>query len=278
MLPIIQVSELFELYKSAHLIVINASSGPHAAANYEDKHLDGAIFVDLNKQLSELHEDAANGGRHPLPKIQNFAKTISELGISPDHHVVIYDDKNGANASARFWWMLKALGHEKVQVLNGGIQEAEKKQYPINSKKVALKPAEIYKVTIWKLPTVQLEEVVKVSQDVDHILVDVRATPRYNGEFEPIDLIAVHIPGAVNIPFAENLDKNGLFKSPEALKEKYTQLFGGIAKENRVFHCGSGVTACHSILAVAYAGLEIPKLYVGSWSEWSRNGKAIATK
>lgn len=276
MLPVIQVSELFELYKSDKLVIVNASSGPNAASNYQDKHLDGAIFLDLNAQLSEIHEDAANGGRHPLPKIENFARTISELGISSNSHIVIYDDKNGANASARFWWMLKAIGHEKAQVLNGGIQEAEKQLFPINSEKTQTKKAELYKVDNWKLPMAEIDEVEKVSQDSNHIVIDVRATPRYNGEFEPIDLIAGHILGTVNIPFAGNLDSNGLFKSPSELKEKYIQIFGDVTKENIIFHCGSGVTACHSILAVAYAGLEIPKLYVGSWSEWSRNNKTIA--
>lgn len=278
MSPIIQVSELFELSKSDNLIIVNASSGPDALSNYQEKHLDGAVFVDLNTSLSEIHEDAANGGRHPLPKIEKFANTISDLGISPNSHVVIYDNKGGANASARFWWMLTAVGHEKVQVLNGGIQEAEKQQFSINSEKVHSKKANLYKVDTWKLPIARIDEVENVSQDADHIVIDVRATVRFNGEVEPIDLIAGHIPGTVNIPFSENLDSNGLFKSPQELKAKYTQLFGNITNENIIFHCGSGVTACHSILAVAYAGLEIPKLYVGSWSEWSRNNKTIVTE
>ena len=278
MSPIIQVSELFELSKSDNLVIVNASSGPDAVSNFEKKHLNRAIFVDLNAQLSEIHEDAANGGRHPLPKIADFAKTLSDLGISSNSHVVIYDNKGGANASARFWWMLTAIGHEKVQVLNGGIQEAEKQQFPINSEKYHPQKAELYKVDTWKLPMAIIDEVENASQDSDHIVIDVRATARYNGETEPIDLIAGHIPGTVNVPFAENLDSDGLFKSPEELKSKYTQLFGNTINENTIFHCGSGVTACHSILAVAYAGLEIPKLYVGSWSEWSRNNKTIATE
>ncbi|WP_350284613.1 sulfurtransferase [uncultured Croceitalea sp.] len=274
--PIIAVKELFDLRHSNKLVIVNATSGPNALSNYQEKHLDGALFLDLNGHLSEIHEDAANGGRHPLPTIENFAKTISEIGITQNSHVVIYDDKGGANASARFWWMLKAIGHEKVQVLNGGIQEAEKQQFPINSEKVSRTRVALYPVTSWKLPVVEIDEVEQVSQDVDHIVVDVRAAPRYNGEFEPLDLIAGHIPGTVNVPFAENLDSDGLFKSPNELKEKYTKLFGDIPKENIVFHCGSGVTACHSLLAITHSGLEIPKLYVGSWSEWSRNDKAIA--
>lgn len=278
MSPIVQVSELFELFKSDNVVIVNASSGPDALSNYQKKHLGGALFLDLNEHLSEIQKDAANGGRHPLPTIENFAKTISEIGISSDSHVVIYDDKGGANSAARFWWMLRSIGHKKVQVLNGGIQEAEKQQFSINSEKVTAKLADLYEVDTWKLPMAKIDEVQSVSQDENHIVIDVRAPPRYNGKTEPIDLIAGHIPGTINVPFADNLDSNGLFKAPQELKEKYTQLFGDAPNENTIFHCGSGVTACHSILAVAYAGMEIPKLYVGSWSEWSRNDKIIATE
>ena len=276
--PILEVSELFELTNSDTLVIVNPSSGSHAKENYEKSHLNGAYFLDLNEDLSEIHEDAANGGRHPLPQIKDFAKTITNIGITPNSHVVIYDDKGGANASARFWWMLKAIGHEKAQVLNGGIQEAEKAKFPINSNKVVAKPADLYPVTQWILPMVTIDQVERVSQKEDHIVVDVRATPRYKGAFEPIDLIAGHIPGSINVPFADNLDANGKFKSPAALKENYTQIFKDTSKDNIIFHCGSGVTACHSLLAIAHAGMAIPKLYVGSWSEWSRNNKTIVTE
>lgn len=276
--PIIEVSELFEIKASDDLVVVNASGGPDALTNYQSKHLDDALFLELNQHLSEIDENVAKGGRHPLPLIENFAITLSKIGISQDHHVVIYDDKGGANSAARLWWMLNAMGHERVQVLNGGIQEAERQGYPINSKKVEPKLGELYKANAWKLPIADLTEVETASQDADSIVIDVRATPRYNGEFEPIDLIAGHIPGAVNVPFEQNLDSNGRFKSQDELRQKYSQLFGEITKEHTIFHCGSGVTACHSLLAVAYAGFDMPKLYVGSWSEWSRNNKSIATE
>lgn len=276
--PIIQSAALLKLYKSENLVLIDARSGKNAKANYEEKHLDGAVFVDLESQLAEIKEDASNGGRHPLPKIENFAKTLSDLGISEKSHVAIYDDKNGANAAARFWWMLKAVGHEKVQVLDGGFQAAEKSNFPTSAKTTIITKATLYKVDKWKLPITTIDEVETVSRDKNHIVIDVRETSRYNGETEPIDLVAGHIPGAINIPFTENLDENGLFLPPKELKEKYKKTFQDVKSENIIVHCGSGVTACHSILAIAYAGLEIPKLYVGSWSEWSRNGKKIETK
>jgi len=276
--PIIQATTLLKLHKSENLVLIDARSGKNAKANYEEKHLDGALFVDLENQLAEIKEDASIGGRHPLPKIENFAKTLSNLGISEKSHVVIYDDKNGSNAAARFWWMLKAIGHEKVQVLDGGLQAAEKNNFPTSSKTEIINKTPLYKVDNWKLPMAAIDEVENVSQDKNHIVIDVRETSRYNGETEPIDLIAGHIPGAINVPFTENLDENGLFLPPNELKEKYKKIFQNVKSENIIVHCGSGVTACHSLLAIAYAGLEIPKLYVGSWSEWSRNGKKIATK
>ena len=275
--PIIQASELLELYKSKNLVLIDANTGINAKANYEEKHLDGALFVDLNSQLADIKEDASIGGRHPLPKIEDFAQTVANLGISSASQVVIYDDKNGSNAAARLWWMLKSLGHEKVQVLNGGFQEAEKIHFPTSSKTEIVTKAEAFKTKNWKLQMATIDEVEKVSQDKNHIVIDVRDVERYNGETEPIDLVAGHIPGAINIPFTENLDKNGLFLNPKELKEKYSKVFENVKTENTIVHCGSGVTACHTLLAIAYAELEIPKLYVGSWSEWSRNDKTIAT-
>lgn len=276
--PIIQAVELLKLYRSENIILVDVSNGKNAKSNYDAKHLEGALFIDLNSQLAEIKDDLSIGGRHPLPKIGNFAKTISDLGISPKSHIILYDDKNGSNAAARFWWMLKAIGHEKVQVLNGGIQEAEKNNFPLSSKTKNISTPKLYKADRWKLPMAEMEEVEKVSQTENHLVIDVRDVARYNGETEPIDLIAGHIPGAINVPFTENLDENGLFLPPNILRMKYEKLFGNLKSENIIVHCGSGVTACHSLLAIAYAELEIPKLYVGSWSEWSRNNKTMETK
>lgn len=268
--PLISVSELFNIINADDLILIDASGGAQACSNYETKHLKGALFVDLDKQLAEIQEDVSLGGRHPLPKIENFAKTLGELGITPQSHVVVYDDKNGANAAARLWWMLRAVGHAKVQVLNGGLQYAESKNFPMASGSEQAVKQMNYPVDQWNLPLTNIDEVKQVVQREDHIVVDVRDAARYRGETEPIDLIAGHIPGAKNLPFTENLDENGLFLSESQLKSKYEEFFGNIVSENRIVHCGSGVTACHTLLAIASAGMEIPKLYVGSWSEWSR--------
>ncbi len=238
----------------------------------DKEHLEGALFVDLNKQLADIKTDFAAGGRHPLPKLEHFSKTLTDLGISKDNHIVIYDDKNGSNAAARFWWMLKSIGHKKVQVLNGGLNQAKKNNFPLSSKKESTeKVSQSYIVEQWLLPTIEINELEKVSNDPNYLIVDVRDKERYEGHFEPIDLVAGHIPGAINIPFTENLDQNGLFLSSNELKQKYETMFRGINPENIVIHCGSGVTACHTLLALDYAEMTIPKLYVGSWSEWSRN-------
>ena len=273
---LIQALELSDQHISEDIVLIDASSDKNARLNYDEKHLDGAIFVNLNTQLADIKEDASLGGRHPLPSVEKFSETLSALGITEKSHVIIYDHSNGANAAARFWWMLRSAGHEKVQVLNGGFAAAEKAGVPVNNKSVQIKKASGYKIEKWKLPTADMAEVERAAQESDHIVIDVRDTERFKGHTEPFDVVAGHIPGAINIPFATNLDDQGLFLQPNELKKKYQEIFGDIKTENIIVHCGSGVTACHTLLAADHADLKIPKLYVGSWSEWSRNNKPIA--
>lgn len=275
MSPIISPSELKNL-PTENLIILDARVGKDVYQNYLNKHIKGARFIDLDKDLAEIGEDAAFGGRHPLPDIKRFAETLSSLGITEKTHIVIYDDKNGANAATRAWWMLKAFGLVKVQVLDGGFQNAEKQGVEFSSGEETFEKAEIIKREKWFLPISTLEDVENELIKNDSTVIDVRDAYRYRGESEPIDLVAGHIPGAINIPFSENLDENGNFLSPEILKEKYSKLLEG-KSENLIIHCGSGVTACHTILALHHAGFDIPSLYVGSWSEWSRReGKEIA--
>ena len=276
--PLITSTELLTLYQSSSIILIDASNGKNAYDNYLESHLQGALFVDLNTQLADIKEDVAVGGRHPLPTLDQFSKVLSSLGITPESHVVVYDDKNGANASARFWWMMKAVGHEKVQVLNGGKSTAEVVGFPLAKGIEMVKKIGLYPIKGWQLPQVTMDEVEKATTNPNAIIIDVRETARYKGHVEPLDLIAGHIPNAVNVPFTTNLDENGLFLSPSLLKEKYETIFQDIPVENQIVHCGSGVTACHTLLAIASTGLNIPKLYVGSWSEWSRNRKEIVTE
>ncbi|MDR6404937.1 MULTISPECIES: sulfurtransferase [Chryseobacterium] len=275
MLPIISPSELKNL-PTKKLIILDARAGKDVYQNYLNKHIKGARFIDLDKDLAEIGENAAFGGRHPLPSPEKFAETLSKLGISEDSHIVVYDDKNGANAAARAWWMLRSFGFENVQILDGGFQNAEKEGLEFSSGEETFEKAGVIKKDNWLLPVSTLEDVENGLINNNSTVIDVRDAYRYKGESEPIDLVAGHIPGAINIPFSENLDENGNFLTPEILKEKYSKLLQD-KPQSLIIHCGSGVTACHTILALNYAGLKIPHLYVGSWSEWSRReGKEIA--
>lgn len=273
--PIISVENFLDLDREK-VIVIDAGSGNPALENYLKNHINGALYVDLNEDLAEIPENAKNGGRHPLPSLEKFTNVLQKLGIDECSHVVIYDDKNASNAAARFWWMLKSAGIEKVQVLDGGLQMAMKKGVPTNSNLVDPKEVEKIQIKNWQLPQVDIDDVENNSKKPDFTVIDVREKDRYDGKTEPIDEIAGHIPGAINIPFKENLNEDGTFKNPEILQEKYREIFENKSAKNITIHCGSGVTACHTLLALDYAGFEIPNFYVGSWSEWSRNNKKIA--
>ena len=274
--PIIETEDLLKIYKNSDILIFDVSNNKDAKINYEKEHLEGSYFVDINSQLADIQEDLSKGGRHPLPDITEFGNTLSKLGISKDSHIIVYDDKSGANAAARFWWMLKSVGHEKVQVLNGGLQAAKKYNFPMSSKtEVPEKTSEPYITDKWYLPRIEMNDIESKLGSADFLIVDVREKLRYHGKSEPIDPVAGHIPGAINIPFFENLDENGLFLKPELIKNKYRAYFAKFKTENIAIHCGSGVTACHSLLALDYAGMELPNLYVGSWSEWCRNGKQI---
>ena len=272
MSPLIEAEELLLIKDSVKIFDIG--NGALALENYQKNHLENAIFIDVNIHLSEIKESKADGGRHPLPTVENFKTTLQNLGISSQNHLVLYDMNFGANAAARFWWMLRAIGHKKVQVLNGGIKAAEKIGFPFFNQipEVQLtKNENLDYYDNWQYPLVTMNDIIKFSKNHEKLIIDVRESGRYNGEYEPIDLVAGHIPNAVNFPFQKNLDKEGKFLNPEILKNLYLEFLGSRTTDNCIIHCGSGVTACHTILALEYAGCKIPALYVGSWSEWSRN-------
>ena len=273
--PIINAEDLAGLNQD-NIVIVDAGSGGSAYEKYLQEHLDGALYVDINNDLAQIPKDARNGGRHPLPSLEKFTEILNGLGINQNSHVIVYDDKNASIAGARFWWMLRAAGVEKVQVLNGGIQKAKEKGLPVNSNTVTAKSVEKIVLSEWKLPTVDITFIEDVSDNPEYIVIDVREKDRYDGKAEPIDEVAGHIPGAINIPFKENLNEDGTFKSPEVLHPKYAEVLKDIPTNKIAVHCGSGVTACHTLLALDYAGFNIPNLYVGSWSEWSRNEKPVA--
>lgn len=269
--PIIQPVDLVQLFENNTFILLDVRAGVTAEADYLHQHISGAFWVDLNRSLAEIPADFAKGGRHPLPSPESFSSFLSTLGIRPDSHVVVYDDKSGSNAAARCWWMLRAAGVENVQVLNGGLQAAEKIGLPMRAGLELAEKCTPQPLANWQLPIATLQDVKKMSSARAGLIIDVRDTYRYLGESEPIDLVAGHIPGAINIPFSENLDSEGCFLSQGTLRERYEKVLMDFHSKDVVVHCGSGVTACNTLLAMDYAGLPIPALYVGSWSEWSRN-------
>jgi thiosulfate/3-mercaptopyruvate sulfurtransferase len=275
--PIIQASDLLQLQNDPQLILIDARGGQGAYQHYLEAHLAGARHADLDLQLSNVKPNPADGGRHPLPDALVFAQLLGEWGITPASTVVVYDDKNGAMSAARFWWMLRALGHQKVQVLNGGIQAAFAAGFPQNAGEEQITKQAPYPAAQWQSPMADIEQVAQDVQDPQKLVIDAREQYRYDGISEPIDLVAGHIPGAINVPFPGNLDENGLFLAPDQLKTQFEAVLAGRKINDVTVHCGSGVTACHTLLAMDYAGLGMGNLYVGSWSEWSRSGREMVT-
>jgi thiosulfate/3-mercaptopyruvate sulfurtransferase len=265
--PLISPAELSELPDA--IILDTRASRPE----YEKGHLRNAIYANLESDLSTATEpghDPAKGGRHPLPSLEEWRRRVGSWSITPATDVVVYDDQSGANAAARAWWMLRALGHERVAVLDGGYQAALAAglEPATEVRRVTEEPP--YPASTWQRPTVSREQVESLREDREWVVLDVRSAERFRGETEPIDPIAGHIPGAVNLFFGDNL-RDGVFKHPEMLRAQYKHLLGGRSPEHLIVHCGSGVTACHTLLALEAAGLEGASLYVGSWGEWCRN-------
>lgn len=269
--PIIDAHTLKDQLNAGNLIILDATNPPDAYDRYLRAHLPGALFVDLEQQLSEPTETPAKGGRHPLPSPATFANTLGQLGISPSAQIVVYDNNKGTNAAARLWWMLRSIGHKQVQVLDGGLVAALRVGIVLQSGAEQPMPCNPYPLQEWMLPIAHLEEVQQASEHNTQRIIDVRSSARYLGLSEPIDKKAGHIPGAINIPLNSNLDRDGKFISREAIRKNYREAMAKVALSSTIVHCGSGVTACHTLLAFDYAGLDIPKLYVGSWSEWSNN-------
>jgi thiosulfate/3-mercaptopyruvate sulfurtransferase len=274
--PIITPKQVVENEKINPILWVDARAGSNAFEDYQKEHIAGAVFVDLNTQLADIQSDVSNGGRHPLPTPTQFCNLLNQLGITPESHVVVYDEVNCSNAASRFWWMMKSIGHQNIQVLNGGIFAAKKAGFSMKLGVETNNSTSDYSQTNWILPTADIHEVEVARKDSKKLVIDVRDAYRFEGESEPIDLIAGHIPGAINVPYSQNLDEKGDYLPKEILKEKYLKIMGEKSVQDVIVHCGSGVTACHTLLAMDYAGLEIPKLYVGSWSEWSRNNREMA--
>lgn len=274
--PVVDPRALVSPEERANLVLVDARSGPDARERFEAGHLEGAVHVDLDRDLAAHPADAAQGGRHPLPKPHDFARVLAWLGVTPAKRVVVYDDKGGANAAARFWWMLRATGHPRVQVIDGGYEAAAQAGIPVVRGPSEGSAQTTSPIGGWVSPIADLDEVARAARASHRLVLDVRDPVRYRGEKDPFDPSPGHIPGAVNAPFASNLGPDGRFLPKEALAAKYTELLGDRAPADVIVSCGSGVTACHTLLAMERAGLGGAKLYVGSFSEWARSGRPVA--
>jgi thiosulfate/3-mercaptopyruvate sulfurtransferase len=232
---------------------------------YRTSHLPGAVYADLKRDLSGPLTGA--NGRHPLPDPQTLAQTFGRLGIASGVQVVAYDQDNGMWAS-RLWWLLRWMGHDAAAVLDGGFAKWTAEGRPTASGDVRRAPRR-FDGTPRAEMAVDVDAVAARLGSPEWRLVDARAPERFRGDSEPIDRTPGHIPGAVNHFFGTNLAEDKTFRTPEELRAGFAPALGGMAADRVICYCGSGVTACHNLLALEHAGIAGAKLYVGSWSEWS---------
>ncbi len=244
------------------------------AVAYAISHIPGARYAHLNSQLSS--PVTAQTGRHPLPDPTTFTRQLENWGIGNRTQVVACDADNSAHA-ARLWWMLRWLGHDAVAVLDGGFKAWQAAQLPVTNE-VPTPTRASFTPHIREEFVVDAATVANRSTDASWRIFDARAAERFAGEVEPIDSVAGHVPGAVNAPFATNLKADATFRPAAELKSAWNTRLQGIAPEHAIAMCGSGVTACHNILAMHLAGMEGARLYPGSWSEWIRDPRRPIAK
>ena len=265
---LIDVQRLSEHYEDLNWVIVDCrfslADTTAGRTAYEKAHIPGAVYAHLDDDLSG--PPVTDRGRHPLPTPSALTKMFGRLGISADTQVIAYDDVNGMVAS-RLWWMLRYMGHTAVAVLDGGWQSWQAADLPtfggveFNAPAVFTgSPQHSWLVQVGEIPAVSL-------------LVDSRGAERYRGEVEMIDKKAGHIPGAVNYFYQQNWGEDGRYLPANQIRQQMSQLLGNTPPHEAVFYCGSGVSACANLLALAHAGLGNARLYVGSWSEWSGDDK-----
>lgn len=275
--PIISTHELAGFIEKKSVRIIdcrfNLGDPDWGYENYLLGHIPGALYAHMNRDLSG--QVGPDTGRHPLPNEGIFLHKLAGWGISPDVQVVVYDTVGGAFAD-RLWYMLRAIGHKNVRVLDGGLSKWQADGHPLSTGPEEDPPigetsnyARLFDLSMLASTT----EIEAALSDPSVLIVDARAPERYQGLQEPIDPVAGHIPGAVNRFHGENLTREGVFKPKEVLKKEMLGLIGTHPLSKVVVYCGSGVTSCHHLIAFELAGLSGARLYVGSWSEWIRDPK-----
>jgi thiosulfate/3-mercaptopyruvate sulfurtransferase len=271
--PLISVDDLNARLRAPDLVVVDcrfdlaATHWGHEA--YLDGHVPGAVYAHLDRDLSG--PPLTDRGRHPLPGSDALFACFGRMGIGAHAQVVAYDQADGAVAS-RLWWLLRYVGHDEVAVLDGGWRAWSERGLPAESGEHLREPS-VFTGTPRRDWLVTVDEVSGAAR-----LVDARAGERYRGEKEPLDPVAGHIPGARNHPYRRNVDDSGRFLPAEAVRDQLLETLDGIDPGAAVYYCGSGVTACHLLLAAAHAGLAPGRLYAGSWSDWcSDPARPVAT-
>lgn len=236
---------------------------------YLQGHIPGARYAHLDDDLSS--PVTATTGRHPLPDPHALARKLGAWGIDASKQVVVYDATFGSMA-ARLWWLLRWLGHERVALLDGGFPRWQREGHPVTAELPRVTPRE-FRARLNNALLANANDVELMRVEPDWRLLDARSEERFTGDVEPLDKVAGHIPGAVNLPWEDNLDFGGNYQSADELRAQYAARLAGVAPDHVVHMCGSGVTACHNVLAMEHAGLTGSKLYAGSWSEWITDPK-----
>ena len=280
--PLIDARELDRLRASGDVVVVDVRHDlmkPQAGREaYAAGHVPGAFFLHLDEDLSgpQRAGDGTFRGRHPLPGREAFARRLAALGVGEDTLLVAYDEADGMYAS-RLWWMSLWIGHGRAAVLDGGLRAWREAGLPISTDVPRAMPRELslHDALVETIDAAEIERALGTSR---LRVIDARAPERYRGEVEPLDAKAGHIPGAANRPFKANVTAEGRFRPGPDLAREMQPLVAHVAPRDVVSQCGSGVTACHNILAMAVAGLPLPRLYAGSWSEWSSSAqRPVAT-
>ncbi len=266
---LIDVQTLHSHHRDPDWRVIDArfslADADQGAREYAEGHVPGAVYAHLDDDLSGPIIRGVTG-RHPLPSVERAVEVFSRFGIDENVQVAVYDGAGGSVA-ARVWWMLRWLGHDAVAVVDGGWPAWTAEGLPVTRDVPQVAPRN-FKANLRPHLATDVEGVDGYRINEDWAVLDARTPERFRGEQEPIDPVAGHIPGARCASFDGNLGEDGRFRSPEELRRRFEVLLGGVPAERAVNYCGSGVSACHNLLAIAHAGLGDAVLYPGSWSEW----------